>query len=135
MASQPRKLATNPPGVAPPIRPYYSNCVKATAGPLLFVSGQVGVDKTGKIVGVGDARAQTAQALENIRELLAAHGATMDDIVKVTVFITDMRYFDDVAEVRLRYFPGNGPASTIVEVSKLALRDLLVEIEAVAVVA
>lgn len=134
MGQETRKIAMNPPQVAPPIRPYYSNCVKVTAGSLLFISGQVGFDREGRLVGKGDARAQAAQALENIKAILQANGASMDDVVKVTVFVTDMRYFDDIAEVRVRYFPKNGPASTIVEVSKLALPDLLIEIEAVAVV-
>lgn len=134
MAGGTRKVALNPREVAPPIRPYYSNCVKVTAGPLLFVSGQVGFDRDGRLVGRGDARAQTARALENIKAILEANGATLDDVVKVTVFVTDMRHFDEVAEARMRYFPSNGPASTIVEVSKLALPDLLIEIEAVAAV-
>lgn len=124
----------NPPGVGAPIRPYYSNCVKVTAGPLLFVAGQVALDPEGRLVGKGDPGAQTAQALENIKAILAANRATMDDIVKVTVYVTDMAHFDRIAEVRSRYFPKNGPASVIVEVSRLALPDLLVEIEAVAAV-
>lgn len=129
-----RKTATNPPGVAAPIRPYYSNCVKITAGPLLFISGQVALDPEGRLVGKGDPAAQTVQTLENIKAIVTANGATMDDIVKVTVYVTDMKHFDRIAEVRSRYFPKNGPASVIVEVSRLALPDLLVEIEAVAVV-
>jgi len=133
MGPEPRKVAMNPAQVAAPIRPYYSNCVKVTAGPLLFISGQVAFDGAGRLVGKGDPRAQTAQALENIKAILQANGASMEDVVKVTVFVTDMRYFEEIAEVRMRYFPKNGPASTLVEVSKLALPDLLIEIEAVAV--
>ncbi len=134
MAREGRTLAMNPPEVAPPLRPYYSNCVKVTAGPLLFISGQVALDREGKLLGRGDAKAQTVQALENIKAILEANGASMRDVVKVTVFVTDMRYFEDVAVVRTRYFPTEGPASTLVEVSKLALPDLLVEIEAIAAV-
>lgn len=129
-----RKTALNPPGVAPPLRPYYSNCVRVTAGPLLFVAGQVGVDAQGRVVGPGDPAAQTAQALENIKAILAASGATLDDVVKVTVYVTDMAHFEPIAQVRSRYFPRNGPASAIVEVRRLALPELLVEIEAVAAV-
>ena len=132
MAQEGRTLAMNPPEVAPPLRPYYSNCVKVTAGPLLFISGQVALDRRGKVVGRGDAKAQTVQALENIKAILEANGASMRDVVKVTVFVTDMRYFEDVAAARMRYFPAEGPASTLVAVSKLALPDLLVEIEAIA---
>lgn len=129
-----RKIASNPPGVAAPIRPYYSNSVKVTAGPLLFVAGQVALDADGRVVGKGDVQAQAVQTLENIRTILAAHGATMDDVVKVTVYVTDMKFLDEIAGIRTRYFPKDGPASVIVEVGKLALPELLIEIEAVATV-
>jgi enamine deaminase RidA (YjgF/YER057c/UK114 family) len=133
VATSGRKIATNPPGVAPPIRPYYSNCVKVAAGSsLLFLSGQVGMDPQGRIVGP-DAASQTKQAIENLRVMLAANGATLDDVVRVTVYVTDMRDFDEIAAVRLEAFPENGPSSTIVEVRALALPGLRVEIDAVAV--
>jgi len=129
-----RKTATNPPGVPAPIRGYYSNAVRVSAGPLLFVAGQVGMDRHGAIVGKDSAAAQAEQALKNIQDILAASDATMDDVVKVTVYVTDMNYLDEITPVRLKYFPSNGPASVIVEVSRLALPDLKVEIEAVAAV-
>lgn len=133
MAETSRKTATNPAGVAPPIRPYYSNCVKVRAGSsLLFLSGQVGVDQHGRLVGI-DAGSQTKQAIENLRVMLAANGATLDDVVRVTVYVTDMRHFDEIAAVRLKAFPENGPSSTIVEVRALAIPGLLIEIDAVAV--
>jgi enamine deaminase RidA (YjgF/YER057c/UK114 family) len=84
-------------------------------------------------VGVGDIRAQTEQVIKNMRTILRAEGADLENLVKVTVFTTDMRYFDAISEVRRRHFTGNLPASTIVEVSKLAQPDLLIEIEGVAV--
>ena len=134
MPTTTRKIAMNPAGVAPPIRPYYSNCVKVEAGSaLLFLSGQVGMDARGRLVGT-DAASQTKQAIENLRVMLAANGATLDDVVRVTVYVTDMRSFDEVAAVRVKAFPANGPASTIVEVRKLALPGLVIEIDAVAVV-
>lgn len=124
----------NPAGVAPPIRPYYSNCVKVAAGSsLLFLSGQVGIDPAGRIVGP-DAASQTKQAIENLRVMLAANGATLDDVVRVTVYVTDMRHFEEIAAVRLQAFPKNGPSSTIIEVRALALPELLIEIDAVAVI-
>jgi enamine deaminase RidA (YjgF/YER057c/UK114 family) len=126
-----RKTATNPPGVPAPIRPYYSNCVRVSAGPLLFVAGQVGLDAAGRLAGDG-AAAQAEQALRNIEVILGAHGATMADVVKVVVYVTDITYLDEITPVRLRYFPHEGPASTIVEVSALAFPTLKVEIEAVA---
>jgi len=134
MASTSRKTATNPPAVAAPIRGYYSNAVRVTAGPLLFVAGQVGVDRTGAVVGKDSAAAQAEQALKNIQDILAASDATMNDVVKVTVYVTDMKYLDEITPVRMKYFPANGPASVIVEVSRLALPDLKVEIDAVAAV-
>ena len=134
MATSSRKTATNPPGVPAPIRGYYSNAVRVSAGPLLFVAGQVGMDKNGAIVGKDSAAAQAEQALANIQDILAASGASMDDVVKVTVYVTDMKYLDEITPVRLKYFPSNGPASVIVEVSRLALPDLKVEIDAVAAV-
>ena len=133
MAETSRKTATNPAGVAPPIRPYYSNCVKVRAGSsLLFLSGQVGMDARGRLVGT-DAGSQTKQAIENLRVMLAANGATLDDVVRVTVYVTDMRHFDEIAAVRRKAFPKNGPSSTIVEVRALAIPGLVIEIDAVAV--
>jgi 2-iminobutanoate/2-iminopropanoate deaminase len=129
-----RKTAMNPPSVPAPIRGYYSNCVRVRAGSMLFISGQIGTDVNGQVVDKDDAAAQADQALRNIELLLKANGATMADVVKVTVYVTDIRYLDEIAPVRLKYFPENGPASAIVEVSGLALPDLKVEIEAIAAV-
>jgi reactive intermediate/imine deaminase len=128
-----RKIAMNPPTVPPPIRGYYSNCVRVSAGSMLFISGQIGTDVKGNVVS-DDAALQAGQALRNIELLLEANGATMADVVKVTVYVTDIRYLDQIAPVRLKHFPENGPASAIVEVSRLALPELKVEIEAIAVV-
>jgi 2-iminobutanoate/2-iminopropanoate deaminase len=127
-------MAMNPAAVPAPIRGYYSNCVRVRAGTLLFISGQIGTDVDGRIVGGDDVAAQADQALRNIDLLLKANGATMADVVKVTVYVTDINYLDLIAPVRLKYFPKNGPASAIVEVSRLALPDLKVEIEAIAAV-
>jgi len=129
-----RKRASNPKTVAPPLKGYYSNAVRVSAGPLLFISGQIAVDRDGNVVGKGDLRAQAVQVLENIRLILKAHKAAMKDVVQVTVYVTDMRAFSEIADIRLRYFPKDGPASAIVEVSKLALPDLMIEIAAVAAV-
>ena len=128
-----RKTAINPAAVAAPLKPYYSNCVRAEAGPLLFISGQVALDKDGKLVGEGDLRAQAVQVLDNIKAILDDAGAAMADIVKVTVYVTDIRAFDDIADIRERYFPNDGPASVICEVSALAWPEFMIEIEAVAV--
>lgn len=102
-------------------------------GNIIYVSGQVAFDSQGSIVGTGDIKAQTRQVLENIKAVLDQAGATMDDIVKVTVFITDMDQFSDIHEVRAQYFTGSYPASTMVEVRALAYPELLIEMEAVAI--
>ena len=132
--SNPRKQAQNPETVAAPLKGYYSNAVKVSAGPLLFISGQVAVDRQGELVGAGDMRAQAVQVLENIGAILAANEANFDDVVKVLVYVTDIRAFDEITDIRLKYFPKDGPASAIIEVSALALPEFLIEIEAVAAV-
>ena len=127
-----RITSTDPAGAPVPIRGYYSSCTRVEAGPLLFVSGQVSLDAEGNIVAPGDAAAQAAQALKNIETILASHGAGMAEVVKVTVFVTDIRYLDEIRDARLVYWPDGGPASSLVEVSNLAFPGLLVEIEAIA---
>jgi 2-iminobutanoate/2-iminopropanoate deaminase len=108
---------------------------KARLDSLIFVSGQVATDEGGNVVGRGDMKAQTRQALENVKAALAKLGATLDDVVKVTIFVTDMSDFKGIHEVRRQYFKrGNYPASTLVQVSRLVQEDLLIEIEAIAVV-
>jgi 2-iminobutanoate/2-iminopropanoate deaminase len=94
----------------------------------------VALDGEGRLVGPGDVVAQTRQVLENIRQVLHAGGATLDDVVKVTVYLANVDDRPRINDVRQAYFGANRPASTLVEVSRLALPGLLVEIEAVAVV-
>ncbi len=105
------------------------------AGNMVYVSGQVAFNAQQEIVGVGDIKAQTKQVMENIKAVLDEEGATFDDVVKVTAFITDMGHFPQIHEVRREYFSSDSyPASTMVEVRALAHPDLLIEIEAVAIV-
>jgi 2-iminobutanoate/2-iminopropanoate deaminase len=111
----------------------FSAGVKVRAGQLIFVSGQVARNAAGETVGRGDIRAQTRQALENVQAVLEAAGATMDDIVKVTVFVTDVRHLAAIHEVRAEYFRKDYPASTLVEVKSLVSPELMIEIEAIAV--
>lgn len=85
------------------------------------------------MVAVGDVRAQARQSLENLKAMLEAGGATLSDVVKLTVFVTDMRQFAEVQEVRAEYWPADPPASTSVEVSRLVRDELMVEIDAIAV--
>lgn len=128
-----RKSILEVSGTPPPFRPYYSNAVRAAAGDLLFISGQVAWDDEGRIVGIGDGPAQARQAFDNVGKVLAAHGASWQDLVKVTVFVTDFGWFDELSALREALFPDHGPASTIVRVAGLVQPELLVEVEAVAV--
>ncbi len=127
-----RKLAFNPPTLTKPLRPYFSHGVVARGG-LVFVAGQVGTDKSGRVVS-RDVGRQTEQTIKNLRAVLRHVGADLDDIVKVTVYVTDMGDFDAIARVRSKYFKKDCPASAIIEVAKLARPEFKVEIEAIAVV-
>jgi len=111
----------------------YSHAVRVEGNELLFISGITARDKNGNIVGKGDMKLQTQQVLENMKIVLAQAGATFDHVVKVTVFVTDLSRFKDIHEVRARYFKKEYPASTLVQVSRLVDEDMLIEIEAIAV--
>jgi 2-iminobutanoate/2-iminopropanoate deaminase len=125
----------NPEGLSKLRVTLYNHCVRVSGpGTTLYLAGQLARDAEGRTVGVGDIRAQTEQVILNIQKILRAEGADLENLVKVTVFVTDMRHFDAISEVRRRYFTGDLPASTIVEVSKLAQPDLMIEIEGVAVI-
>ena len=111
----------------------YSHVVTVEGKRTIFVSGQLARDRHGNVVGKGDMRAQIRQVGENIKAALAAAGATLSDIVKATTYVTDIEEFFRHVDVRMEYF-GALPASTTVEVRRLAQPDLLVEIEVIAVV-
>ncbi|HEY6104020.1 MAG TPA: RidA family protein [bacterium] len=104
------------------------------AGDLLFISGQVALNPQGEVVGKGDMRAQTEQAFANLQAVLRAAGATIANVVKLTTLCTDQAGIPAIREVRQRIFGAHRPASTLMVVAGLASRDLLVEIEAVAVI-
>jgi reactive intermediate/imine deaminase len=102
-------------------------------GNLLFLSGQVAVDSDGTIVGRGDLKAQTRQVFENIKTILGKAGATFDNVVKMTTYLTtDIRDYEDYFAVRREYFTGINPASTGVQVAALAFEGLLLEVEVIA---
>jgi reactive intermediate/imine deaminase len=112
-----------------------SQGVAVPSGRMVFVSGQVARGVDGQLVGRGDIQAQTRKVLENIRSVLAEAGATMDDVTKVTVFVTNLaEHFSAIHEVRAEFFSSDYPASTLVEISRLVDPDMLIEIEAIAVV-
>ena len=101
-------------------------------GNLLFVSGQAAIAEDGSVVGAGDFDAQAEQTFLNLRRVLEAGGSSLDRVVKVTIYLTDMSNFPKIVELRGRWFRPPWPADTIVEVSALALPELEIEIEAVA---
>jgi 2-iminobutanoate/2-iminopropanoate deaminase len=115
-------------GLPEPIS-HYTDAVRA--GDLLFVSGCVPVDANGDLVP-GDVVAQTEQVFRNIALVLAAAGAGFGDVVKVTVFLTDIDDRAAVNTVRQEVFGASRPASTLVEVSRLAIPGARIEVEAVA---
>lgn len=104
---------------------------------MLYVSGKLGTDDSGVVVG-RTMREQTERVLENIQRVLAHEGATLDDVVRVRVYVTqlDAATLRDIHEVRARYFrPGHYPASTLVRVDQLVRDGALIEIDADAVIA
>ncbi len=111
---------------------HYTHVVRA--GRLVFVSGCVATDAEGRTVGGNDAVAQARQVHENLERCLAAAGATFADVCKVTVFLRNIADREKVDIARQEYFGPHRPASTLVEITRLVRDDLLVEIEAIAVV-
>jgi 2-iminobutanoate/2-iminopropanoate deaminase len=123
----------NPPGLSTPTG--YSHVVSATGGRTIYISGQVAFDAKGQLVGKGDLAAQTRQVFANLDTALKAAGATFNDVVKTNYYMLDASQVQVIREVRSQYFTKALPASTLVQVGRLANPDFLVEIEVVAVVA
>jgi 2-iminobutanoate/2-iminopropanoate deaminase len=102
-------------------------------GDTIYVSGHVAQDADGKVVGKGDMAAQTRQVFANIEAVLAEAGATLEDVVKITTYITDMSAYAAFSAVRAEMFPNAGMASATVAGAVLVSDDFLVEVEAIAV--
>jgi 2-iminobutanoate/2-iminopropanoate deaminase len=130
--ARPHRQEMRVPGMSEPIS-HFTHVVRA--GNIVFVSGCVASDDQGRTVGGADATAQARQALENIKRCLTAAGATFADVCKVTVFLKNMADREKVNVARKEYFGPHRPASTLVEISRFVRDDILVEIEATAVVA
>ena len=103
-------------------------------GDLVMTSGQAAIDLNGALVGVGDFDAQAEQVFANLAAVLEAAGSSMEQIVKVTIYLTDMSNFPKIVALRQKHFAAPYPADTIVEVRSLALPELEIEIEATALV-
>lgn len=114
-------------GLSEPIS-HYTDAVRF--GDLLFVSGVAPLDGNGRVIN-DDVVAQTRQVFVNLEKVLEASGAQFSDILKVTLFLTDVRDRQKVNEVRRQYFGGARPASTLIGVKELAVPGMKIEIEAV----
>jgi enamine deaminase RidA (YjgF/YER057c/UK114 family) len=130
----PSIIRTNPPELGTP--PGYSQIVDVSANRIIFIAGQTALDADGNLVGKSDFAAQVEQVFSNLRVALQASGCTAANLVKLTVFVTDMGNLARYREARNRFFasvtPPAAPAVTLVEVSKLYGADFMIEIEAIA---
>jgi 2-iminobutanoate/2-iminopropanoate deaminase len=115
-------------------RSIFPHAVSVEGKKMIFISGQLAWDKAGNAVGKGDMRAQFRKVCENIATALALAGASWEDVVQTNTYVTNMDEFFKCADIRHEFFGPGWPTSTTVEVSRLAHPDMLVEIEAVAVI-
>ena len=112
----------------------YSHVVDAPAGRVIYISGQVPLDRAGELVGEGDIEAQARQVFENLSTALEAADASWPDVVKLNFFVVDVTQIGAVRGVRDEYVnTSQPPASTLIEVSRLFRDDVLIEVDAVAV--
>jgi enamine deaminase RidA (YjgF/YER057c/UK114 family) len=129
-------IRSNPPELGTP--PGYSQIVDVTASRIIFISGQTALDRDGNLIGKNDFAAQATQVFHNLASALAARGCNASNLVKMTVFLTDMNNLASYREARNRFFasvtPLAAPAVTLIEVSKLYGPDFLIEVEAIAAV-
>ncbi len=115
-------------------QPLYSAAVVATGKKLIFVAGMVSRNKSGEVIGAGDMRAQILQVAHNLRIALEAAGASFKDLVKTTTYVTAIDEFFKCSAERATIFSASLPTSTTVEVRRLSQPELMVEIDAVAVI-
>jgi 2-iminobutanoate/2-iminopropanoate deaminase len=125
------RTVVSTPNAPAAIGPYSQGIV--AQGTMIFTAGQVGFDPASGALVAGDVKAQTRRALENVKAILEKGGATLQSVVKTTVFLKEMGEFAAMNEVYAEFFPAPAPARSTVEVSRLP-RDARVEIEAIAVV-
>ena len=99
---------------------------------VLFLPGHAAISETGELVGIGDFDAQAEATFQSLQRTLQAGGSNLSKVVKVTIYLTDMSYFERIVALRQQWFSAPYPADTIVEVKALALPELMIEIEAIA---
>lgn len=121
----------NPPSVWRPFGAFSMGVIQG-AGQVVYLKGQVALDKDGRVVGKGDMSAQTRKTLENVQAVLAAVGGVMGDVFSLTHFVTDIEQFMKTGDVRREFFSQPFPVTTTVQVVRLYDPDLLVEITAMA---
>ena len=107
--------------------------IKVEGKSLLFTAGIVSTDFQGNVVGNGNMKKQTRQFMENLKIILNEAGASFEDVIKVTMYLTDISKLNEVIEIRSEYLKGNRPVATAVEVSKLAKNEFMIEIELTAI--
>jgi Putative translation initiation inhibitor, yjgF family len=112
----------------------YSHVVTAAPGQTLYISGQVALDESGKVMGAGDMQAQAKQVFENLRIALNGAGADFSNVVKLNYYITDVSQVQKVRDVRNQYILSDFPASTLVEVKALVRPEFMIEVDAIAVI-
>lgn len=128
----PQVKLINPPSL--PTIPGYSQVVTVQGGDLVFIAGQVSLDASGAVVGVDDFAAQATQTFQNLMAALAAAGASANNLIKLTTFVTDVSQIAAFRAVRDRFLDSSHlPASTLVQVSQLFRKEFLIEVEAIAV--
>jgi 2-iminobutanoate/2-iminopropanoate deaminase len=125
----------DPPGLKNVRKTVYHHYIRVdNPKSLIFLSGQLARDAEGNLVGKGNMAEQTRQCIRNMRTVLEAAGGTLDDIVSVVVYTTDMREFKRITDARMEFFIDKLPTSTIVEVNHLADPALMIEIQATAAI-
>ena len=102
-------------------------------GKLVFISGMTARTADGSVAGIGNVEVQTRQVCENLKAAVEAAGGTLDDIVRVDVYVRNIEHFQAIHKVRAEYFKAPVPASTMVEVAKMVNAEYLIEISAIAV--
>ena len=125
------KVAIQPPDMKDQ-RPRYTHGWRV--GDTIYVAGQLPYDKDGNLVGPNDIHAQARRVFQNIKRIVETGGGAMRDVVKVTVYVTDIRYREAYGEVRAEFFGSDPPASTFVQIANLAIPGALIEIDAIAAV-
>jgi len=131
-----RRKAVLPPSFSKPIGKYVPGMLIPLnqTKSLLFISGQVATDEFGNTIGIDDPEAQSRMVFENLLKVLEISGGNLEDLVSITIYVTDMKNFKKISKVRDEIFTNFAPCSTLIEVKGLAQKEHLVEISAIAVI-